>query len=333
MGSTILLIIALVVLWVVVLVPLFLRWRGNTSDTDRSVERYSSSMRVLSRRTPSPEHSAADHSAADHSAARDIHGAHEYVPDDDVAGVRVLARSGEPDESDADPVGEAVRDDDAEHELTGAEDERTDGEDADATTRVAASRPMPSVRAEMLERRRRTLGTLIALALVSLILAMTWLPVMWAAQIAVDVMLLGYLVWLRQEVRREHARRARRVARAARGESVARTHGGELQRLAGAHVTVSSRAQVAEIDHEAETEPIDAVAVRRAVAREGTWEPRPVPAPSYLDAATAPRRTAVLDESHAGVVALDDEDIDVVDVEGPAEPESREVYRPRAVGD
>ncbi|MBI1758664.1 MAG: hypothetical protein HYR62_05500 [Actinobacteria bacterium] len=65
-------------------------------------------------------------------------------------------------------------------------------------------------RVEMLIRRRRTLAALASLAALSLLAATTLAPAWWAVQTGLDLMLTGYLVWLRAEARRaaEH-RRAR----------------------------------------------------------------------------------------------------------------------------
>ncbi|MGI8870705.1 MAG: hypothetical protein ACR2F6_18155, partial [Mycobacteriales bacterium] len=82
-----------------------------------------------------------------------------------------------------------------------------------------------------------------------------------------------------------------------------------------------------------DTGPIDVAAVRRAVAiDEGLWEPQPVPTPTYLQAPAVQRGTALPAEPHTGVVAIDDEDIELSSVDGLDE-EPVAVFRRRAVGD
>ena len=51
MSSTILMAIVLVVMWLVVLVPMFVR-RGDERAETRSMDRFATAMRVLSRRSP-----------------------------------------------------------------------------------------------------------------------------------------------------------------------------------------------------------------------------------------------------------------------------------------
>ncbi len=129
MSSTILTAIVLVVMWVVVLVPMFARHRGDGIEL-RSVEEFSGAMRVLSRQTSGPAVFAHDE---------------EY-----------LGRT---------------------------------------------------AREEMLARRRRALGSLVMLVLITLLLAVGWRPICWVPQAGCDVLLVAYLWWLRQEVLREQSRR------------------------------------------------------------------------------------------------------------------------------
>lgn len=131
MSSTILTAIVLVVMWVVVLVPMFARHHGDGVEL-RSVEEFSGAMRVLSRQTSGPAAFAHDDDYVDRSA-----------------------------------------------------------------------------REEMLLRRRRALGTLVMLTLVTLLLAIGWRPVCWIPQAGFDLLLVGYLWSLRKEVLRERSRRER----------------------------------------------------------------------------------------------------------------------------
>lgn len=131
MSSTILTAIVLVVMWVVVLVPMFARHRGDGVEL-RSVEEFSGAMRVLSRQTSGPAAFAHDEDYVDRSA-----------------------------------------------------------------------------REEMLLRRRRALGTLVMLTLVTLLLAIGWRPICWIPQAGFDLLLAGYLWSLRKEVLRERSRRDR----------------------------------------------------------------------------------------------------------------------------
>ncbi|MGI8868860.1 MAG: hypothetical protein ACR2F6_08440, partial [Mycobacteriales bacterium] len=261
MGSTILLIITLVVLWVVVLVPLYLRWRGTSPVTDRSVERSAQAMRILRRRTTTADPSAvADRELAVGRAAGAEDSGRRTAPDgiERAAVVRRVRRyvpaAGGQEPAETEPLDLSGADRPADEEAAEANyvftdyrandrrlaadfapepaagptaqtepseptgltaaitDEREPSVDVNhgvshgvshgAHRSASLVRPLPAKRARLLERRRRTLGTIVVAALVSLLLAMTWLPVMWIAQIGCDVLLVGYLVWLRQEAKR-----------------------------------------------------------------------------------------------------------------------------------
>jgi hypothetical protein len=73
--------------------------------------------------------------------------------------------------------------------------------------------------------RRRTLGGLVALAVLSLVGALVYSPWMWTVQVILDLAVVGYVLVLRKVARRERlaARRAARAAarQAMRGASVA----------------------------------------------------------------------------------------------------------------
>ena len=81
-----------------------------------------------------------------------------------------------------------------------AEDQDTAGPDAPVCS--------PALR-----RRRRTLGTLFGLAVVAVPLALVVTAWAWVAQVAADLLICGYLVWLRKETRRAAERRRQQAAR------------------------------------------------------------------------------------------------------------------------
>jgi hypothetical protein len=222
MGSTILTVIVLVVMWVVVLVPMF------THRNEDNVG-FTGAVRVLRRRNGRAPHSS-----------------------------HLADSPEEPELSEEDSAPDAVQ------------------------------RPMATTRAQMLARRRRTLGTIVMLAIMTALLAAGWRPRIWLVHVCLDMLLIGYLWWLRAEARREKSRRARRAARSARGEQVGRT----VARNAPADADAVE-------EHIAEEPPVD----------DGRWEPRPVPRPTYLDAPVA--RRVVLDDIPHEVVALDDQHPDL----------------------
>ncbi|HSV64815.1 MAG TPA: hypothetical protein VLJ59_02760 [Mycobacteriales bacterium] len=92
----------------------------------------------------------------------------------------------------------------------GPEPARSTGRVLLRRARVVAGKPGSAVsatlvadgRVAMLTRRRRAVGVLVALVVVSGTAAALGSPVLWAAHVACDVVLVGCLVWLRAEVRR-----------------------------------------------------------------------------------------------------------------------------------
>lgn len=216
MSSTILMAIVLVIMWLVVLVPMFVR-RGDERVEARSLDRFATAMRVLSRRTPGSG---------------------------GVAGRPRTVAAAYPD--GASPV------------------------------RTAA-------RVRMLRRRRRTLGVLVATALVGVPAALTLSPLLWLAQVPAMILLVGYVGWLRAQVRRERARRTRRAALF--GETGATDH-------------VARRT----------AHPVGATAAPAAARVDRSWHPVPVPAPTYTTAPVVRRRAE-------STVDLDDDDLSFTELD------------------
>lgn len=243
MSSTILMAIVLVVMWLVVLVPMFVR-RGDDRAELRSMDRFATAMRVLSRRAPGSG---------------------------GVAGRRRYAT--------APPAPYA---------------------DGASPVRTAA-------RAAMMRRRRRTLAVLSTTALLGAPAAMLVSSWLWLVQVPAVLLLLGYVAWLRQQVRREEERRSRRAALF--GEPARPVPG------AGEHVVQPGRRVRAE-----------GVAPRTVAAdvlgQDRSWRPVPVPAPTYVTAPVVRRRPESL-------VDIDDDDLSFTDLDGLGE----EVDRPRAVNE
>jgi hypothetical protein len=248
MSSTILMAIVLVVMWLVVLVPMFVR-RGEARVEYRSMDRFATAMRVLSRRAPSSG---------------------------GVAGRRRYAT--------ASPVPYA-----------------------DGTSPIRAA-----ARERMLRRRRRTLAVLAGIALLATPAALLLSPWLWAAQVPALLMLVGYVGWLRSQVRRENERRARRAALFGSVPAAAP--------VAASHAVRRSRRVAA------------AVAAEEAVdASDGSWRPVPVPTPTYI---TAP----VVRRPIETTIDLDDDDLtftdlDARELERGGRRAARAYARPRAVNE
>jgi hypothetical protein len=248
-SSTILMAIVLVVMWLVVLVPMFVR-RGDDRAEARSMDRFATAMRVLSRRSPGTG---------------------------GVAGRRPYAK--------VPPTPYA---------------------DGMSPVRAAA-------RAEMLRRRRRTLGVLTVTAVLAVPGALVVTGWLWLLEAAAVLLLAGYVGWLRQQVRREQERRARRAALF--GEPARPT----VRRVE--HVARRPRAAGAR------PAPTAAAPAAAPVQRDRSWRPVPVPPPTYVTAPVVRRRPDTL-------VDLDDDDLTFADLTfADLDPLGDERARPRAVNE
>jgi hypothetical protein len=293
MGSTILTVIVLVVMWVVVLVPMFAR---RNEEAEEAAAGLGGAVRMLARGGSASRSEDDEEDVPD--AAMDAAWADETSEVDSASEI-------DPPESAEDERDGYVVDARAETNERVGMGERSD----------AGRRPMSASRAQMLARRRRTLGTIIMLAIITALLALGWRPRLWIVQVGLDVLLVGYLRWLRQEVRRERARRARRAQRAARGEGVARIEVTGRDRRPSSNPDGPSRPvrrPAAEPPDQVMTDEVVAAEEAEQPAEEvvddGRWEPRPVPTPTYVNAAIHERRPSVREEHYHGVVELDDDD-------------------------
>ncbi len=145
------------------------------------------------------------------------------------------------------------------------------------------------------ERRRRTLSVLLGLALITLGAALMGARLLWPVHVLLDVLLVAFVVHLRRQavLRAARTRPVRRAATVAR--PVVRG-----PRVAGIPDRMPARPAPL-------TAPLPAPAARyedRTVAATGTdgsWSPVPVPPPSYVGKATAPRsEPRVLDLTKPG---------------------------------
>ena len=184
---------------------------------------------------------------------------------------------------------------------------------ADLGTYVATELPVrdPLTPAE---RRRRLLFGLLSTAVLSFGLAVTVLPVLLWVHVLADLLLVAFVVHLRKQAILRAQRRPRRMRPVQQAPARRRP-----ARIAGIPDRMPGRPAPL-------TMPLPAPAARyedRPLAATGTggaWSPVPVPPPTYVGKATAPRRTPrVLDLTHPGewTSTLDpDSGLDIMD-EGP----------------
>ncbi|HLM03644.1 MAG TPA: hypothetical protein VK402_00490 [Blastococcus sp.] len=165
-----------------------------------------------------------------------------------------------------------------------------------ATERVAIDRDLLRTSGELQvdvhALRRRTLGGLAALALLTVVGALVYSPWLWGVQVVLDVAVVGYVLVLRKVARRERLA-ARRAARAAAREAL--------------------RARPEPVEHED--------AVHETVAQDSLPKlPHPsVPLapvhPLRPGRVVAARTPAPAGWQHSAVVGLDDDDIGFADID------------------
>jgi hypothetical protein len=246
--------VAIVAMWAGLLIPMWLRRHEQETEV-RSVDRFSTAMRILSRRTPPPPDRRYLVMPQRPAAAT--------LPVADVP--RSAARRAAP------PEPRPAQDRSEEHRLAARSDR--------PYARPAARRRPSDGKATAITRRRRVM---IGLALVVFFTFAAALAgfVTWWWQFVADLALAGFVYHCRAEARRStvmaRRRRELKARRAATGVPV------QARRVARAYeaVDVPPPAVVAETD---------AVGSGPLVIDEETWEPVPVPLPTYVTAPVAER--------------------------------------------
>ena len=218
---------------------------------------------------------------------------------------------------------------------------------------VEPAPPAPPV--PLAVRRRRTLLALLAAAAVTLVGSLVVSPLLWV-HLVVDLLVVAFVV----HCRRQAIARARRDARRAGARPAVRAAAGPAARPAADRPTATPRrtavrpAHVAGIPERMPARPaplsaplpapaarhdepvVPAAAVGGALG--GSWEPVPVPVPTYVTKPVAPpRRPRVLDLTKPGEwsAALQAEDAGLDILSGPLADDELDgiLDRRRAVGD
>lgn len=166
----------------------------------------------------------------------------------------------------------------------------------------------PKVARTAVERRRRLLMVLVGTALVTLGLGLIGLRLLLVASAGCDALLVAFVVHLRRQavLRAQREAKAARRARANPQSSQSRSASQPVRRSARI-AGIPDRMPVRPLPLSA---PLPAPAARyedrpvvatSAVALDGTWSPVPVPPPTYVGKAMAPKRTPrVLDLTKPG---------------------------------
>lgn len=277
-----LILLVIVVAWAVVLVPMLLRRHDQVSES-RSVDRFETAMRVLSRRTETASAGrefvvprrptttvtvTVNGTTAWHDAptatreallrTRDV-AATPAVADDVPCAREAVALVSTPLPENC-PAGAPEHPEQLEPSLTGT---------------------------GQLRRRRRALLALTVLPIPLLALALLVSPWLWALQALADLLLVAFVLHLRQESARQRARRAHlaRLARRARAaEQDAGSTAVQLRPAAWSAASAYARAAAAP-EHLRQADGSEVVIEKQS---DGSWLPVPVPVPTYLTAPPAP---------------------------------------------
>ncbi|MBZ5735107.1 hypothetical protein K8Z61_11415 [Nocardioides sp. TRM66260-LWL] len=275
--------VALAVAWAAYLVPKALRYHEDVHRS-RSIDRFSTTMRVLARREPT-----------DRGRARLVvtPGRTPEAPAVQAPAPRVAAPTAATSPATSPAAAAAA--------AAPAADEQRRAE-------PVARRVPPAVRREAArraaQRRRRVLGTLTGLLLAVVALAAAGV-VGWAWTSAPIALLIAWLVACRLMVRQERGLGAvRRPARSAAERVRSRPS------LAEAAATAVEDASLADLDPDltsevpvvSESAPVDAAVVDGPVTAPGLWDPVPVTLPTYVAKPAAVRRSVrTIDLDSTGV--------------------------------
>jgi hypothetical protein len=245
----------IVIMWAVVLVPMWLR-RHDAATESRSVDRFSTAMRVLSRRGGGgPDR--------------------RYVlmpKRESRASVHVSGASA-PHRRPAPPARPATR----------------PAQSRPAQSRPAQSRPTRS-RPSLAVRRRRTLLALVGLAFLTFVLGLAGV-IGWPLQLVVDLIVAAFVVHLRTQAKRAAAvSRQRRRAAAAPATAAAPAYAPRVPVPVPVPGAAPARVEApAQTQLEPDTAPIPAVPAA-ATGTDDRWDPVPVPPPTYTMKPRAPQR-------------------------------------------
>ena len=353
MGSGLILLL-IVGAWLAVLVPMALR-SHEASSALATVDKFSDAMRVLSRRGGAARARGGPALQAEDGRAAQAEGG--AAPG---ASGRPLAYDPVPG-SDPLPGSDALSGSDA---LPGP-DPLSASVWAPASAAVPASEPVPEPRslrrrsADALDLRRqrrrarradrpaltpaarrlRALLVLVALAVVTLVGAVVGSWWLLLPHLVTDVLLLGFLCWLRSQAVAKEEREWRRAMGdplpapvSTSSRPVAPPAARTAARVAGIPDRMPSRTRLAAAAHRLTAVPAarveDVPQVRGAQGE--PWQPVPVPAPTYVSAPAAPRRVIDLTRSGAGAMVSGAERRLATDE---AAPELEHILDRRAVGD
>ncbi|CAM5425176.1 divisome protein SepX/GlpR [Streptomyces viridochromogenes] len=303
--------------WAAYLVPMWLRRQDELNEA-RPTERFSTAIRLLSGRAGMERRYAKDLRAR--STGEEEPGAGD--PDDVTESVDVRAFAVPPTRphTQAGAAAQAPARPDPAHPDPTRDTPREP--EAQARKRVPAPRRSPSEEAaaararrlKVLARRRRTTVLLfLAFTLGAIVAAVGGLAFLWAPGVPA-VLLSGYIAYLRSQERRrfayqmdrrqaeaaaqrvrEHARQNRRrgPGDAASGAAESDEEGGPDTGTDLSALAADRRALVEQTDH---AEWVDQQRERQRRPGHGdSWDPVPVPLPTYVTAPVAPRATSDVD--------------------------------------
>ncbi|WP_258534700.1 gephyrin-like molybdotransferase receptor GlpR [Streptomyces sp. PT12] len=266
MSSSGLIFAVIVGAWAAYLVPMWLRRQDELNEA-RPTERFSTAIRLLTRgrRAQEAEATAQDDPNAPHDAPHSPHGGHDDSP------------SGDPGADE----GGAARP---------SADVRAFAKPVTAPKPAATPNPRAPRTKVLVRRRRTTMALLLAFTLGGIFTLSTgpgflWLPAIPAA------LLIAYVVHVRRQERRRYAVALDRR----RAEEAARRLRERTQKSASAVPEQPSARIVEQTEHAEWVDQERRRAPAAAAEEPESWDPAPVPLPTYVSAPVAPRTTRGVD--------------------------------------
>jgi hypothetical protein len=252
---------AIVVMWAVVLVPMWLR-RHDAASESRSVDRFSTAMRTLSRRAPATPGRRYVVMPKRSEAGPSVHVSGAAAPKPrEVTAQRAAAV----------PPVPAV------------------ASPAPRSAPRSVPRPAPRRRPSIVARRRRLLLGLLVVTLVTFVLAAVGV-LSWPLQLVVDVVLVAFCLHLRAQARRSaelaRSRRAAAAPAVRRAPAVPAVTPAAAPTVPATTPTAAPAAVEREVVAEESLPATGTDGVAEPTAE--TWEPVPVPRPTYTMKPPAP---------------------------------------------
>jgi hypothetical protein len=264
--------------WAAYLVPMWLRRQDELNDS-RPTERFSTAIRLLSGRAAMERRYAKEQAARENCREPGLDGDETGDPDgpDDSADVRAFAHPAS-----------------AVHRTAQSAPPAADHPERDRDRRT--KRKARTKRAKVLARRRRTtMALFLSFTLGAVIAAVGGLRLLWVPAVPA-ILLSAYIGYLRAQERRRFAVRLDRQQAAAAARRLHERRRSAVITPEPEHIASPSEDRQALVEQTDHAEWVDQQRERDHAQRESdSWEPVPVPLPTYVNAPVAPRTAPGVD--------------------------------------